>query len=42
VVRFLGEAARDPKVRALKMTLYRTDKETRIVDLLIEAARNGK
>ena len=42
VVRFLEEAARDPKVRALKMTLYRTDRETRIVDLLIEAARNGK
>ena len=42
VVRFLEEAARDPKVRAVKMTLYRTDRETRIVDLLIEAARNGK
>ncbi|MGR3915107.1 MAG: polyphosphate kinase 1 [Gammaproteobacteria bacterium] len=42
VVRFLEEAARDPKVRALKMTLYRTDRQTRIVDLLIEAARNGK
>ncbi|MGR3985099.1 MAG: polyphosphate kinase 1, partial [Gammaproteobacteria bacterium] len=42
VVRFLEEAARDPKVRALKMTLYRTDQQTRIVDLLIEAARNGK
>ena len=42
VVRFLAEAARDKKVRALKMTLYRTDRQTRIVDLLIEAARNGK
>ncbi len=42
VVRFLEEAARDAKVRAIKMTLYRTDRQTRIVDLLIEAARNGK
>ncbi len=42
VVRFLGEAARDESVRAIKMTLYRTDRETRIVDLLIEAANNGK
>ena len=42
VVRFLGEAARDASVRAIKMTLYRTDRETRIVDLLIEAANNGK
>ncbi len=42
VVRFLDEAAKDPKVRAIKMTLYRTDEETRIVELLIEAARNGK
>ena len=42
VVRFLEEASRDPKVRAIKMTLYRTDEETRIVDLLIDAAQNGK
>ena len=42
VVRFLEEAARDAKVRAIKMTLYRTDRQTRVVDLLIEAARNGK
>ena len=42
VVRFLSEAARDQKVLAIKMTLYRTDRETRIVDLLIEAASNGK
>lgn len=42
VVRFLDEAAHDPKVRAIKMTLYRTNEETRIVDMLIEAARHGK
>jgi polyphosphate kinase len=42
VVRFLEEASRDPKVRAIKMTLYRTDEETRIIDLLISAAQNGK
>ena len=42
VVRFIKEAANDQKVRAIKMTLYRTDEETRIVDLLVDAARNGK
>ncbi len=42
VVRFLEEAANDDKVRAVKMTLYRTDKETRVVDLLVQAAKNGK
>ena len=42
VVRLLEESARDPKVRAIKMTLYRTDRETRIIDLLIDAAHNGK
>ncbi len=42
VVRFLEEATNDEKVRAIKMSLYRTDKETRIVDLLVQAAKNGK
>lgn len=42
VERFLLEAGSDPKVRAIKMTLYRTSGETRIVDYLIEAAQNGK
>ncbi|MDH3658505.1 MAG: polyphosphate kinase 1 [Alphaproteobacteria bacterium] len=42
VVRFVREACRDPKVMAIKMTLYRTTAGTGIVDYLIEAARNGK
>jgi len=39
---FVKEASRDPKVRAIKMTLYRTSKDTRIMEYLIDAARNGK
>ena len=42
VERFLQEAAEDPKVRAIKMTLYRTASEGRIVDCLMDAANNGK
>ncbi len=42
VERFLHEAAHDPKVRAIKMTLYRTSAETKVIDYLIDAARNGK
>lgn len=42
VERFLREAATDPKVRGIKMTLYRTDPDSRIIDHLIRAARNGK
>ena len=42
VERFLYEAATDPKVRGIKMTLYRTDPESGIIDYLIRAARNGK
>jgi polyphosphate kinase len=42
VERFLKEAAYDPKVRAIKMTLYRTSSDTKVVDYLVSAARNGK
>ena len=42
VERLLEEASRDPKVYAIKMTLYRTSTESRIIDLLIDAAQNGK
>jgi len=42
VERFLKEAATDPKVRGIKMTLYRTGTQSRIIDSLILAAQNGK
>jgi polyphosphate kinase len=42
VERFLKEARQDPKVRAIKMTVYRTSAESKAVDYLIDAARNGK
>ncbi|QYZ67558.1 MAG: polyphosphate kinase 1 [Gammaproteobacteria bacterium (ex Lamellibrachia satsuma)] len=42
VERFLRNAAEDPKVLAIKMTLYRTSGEGNILNSLIQAARNGK
>jgi len=42
VERFLRTASNDPKVLAIKMTLYRTSAEGGIIDSLIQAARNGK
>ncbi len=42
VERFVKEASRDPNVRAIKMTLYRTSAGTKIVQYLIDAALNGK
>lgn len=42
VERFLKEAASDPKVRAIKMTFYRTSEETMALTYLMEAARRGK
>ncbi len=42
VARFLREASEDPKVRAIKMTLYRTSADAEIIHYLCDAARNGK
>jgi polyphosphate kinase len=42
VERFIDTAAEDPKVLAIKMTLYRTSAEGNVVDSLIKASRNGK
>jgi len=42
VERLLREASRDPQVRAIKMTLYRTSEDSKAVHYLIDAARNGK
>jgi len=42
VVRFIQDAAKDPKVLSIRMTLYRVGKNSPIVQALIDAANNGK
>ncbi len=42
VVRLLREAAIDPNVTAIKMTLYRVARTSQVVNALVNAARNGK
>ncbi len=42
VIRFLKEAAADPQVQAIKITLYRTAKNSGVIRELINAAKNNK
>jgi len=42
VINLLNEAAEDPDVLSIKITLYRTAKNSRVIDELLKAAENGK
>lgn len=42
VIDLLREASIDPAVRAIKMTIYRAAKDSRVINALINAVRNGK
>lgn len=42
VITFLQQAARDPAVAAIKMTVYRTGTESELMEELISAARSSK
>jgi len=41
-VDFLREASMDPKVKTIKITLYRVARNSKVINALINAARNGK
>jgi polyphosphate kinase len=42
VIRFLNEAAEDPAVRSIKITLYRVAAHSKVVEALLKAVKNGK
>lgn len=42
LVKFLREAALDPKVKKIKITIYRLSKSSQVISSLINAAKNGK
>ncbi len=42
VIKFLHESAEDPDVLSIKITLYRTAKNSRVIDALLKASENGK
>lgn len=42
VAQFIKEAAKDPKVISIRMTLYRVEKNSSIIQALIDAANDGK
>ena len=42
LTKFLREAALDPKVTSIKITLYRLAKNSQIISSLVNAAKNGK
>lgn len=41
-LRMLSEAANDPSVVSIRMTLYRLARDSKVVESLVEAAENGK
>jgi polyphosphate kinase len=42
IIDLLREASIDPKVRSIKMTIYRAARDSSVINALINAARNGK